>query len=475
MNRIDSLVIAAYLVAVTGLGLAVRLRLGGKPADFHLAGRTLRWFPVGFSVAATLFSAINFMAFSGEVAQYGLYVIMALPAFPLIAIPVMRHVIPFFHAHRSASAYAFLEQRFNSAVRRLASALFVLWRLAWVAIVLYATARFLAGITGLPVVALILLAGVIAILYTALGGFHAVVWTDILQFFVLCGGLLLAIVIALDRIGGVRALFSLAADQGALQPFVPFDSALFSPDPRVRITLWSALIGTLTAFLTRYGADQMVVQRYMAARSVRDAQKGFALNIVLALLALVGLVFVGLLARVAGIADGTALPDGASGVARLIRFVQALPSGVRGLLVAGLFASTMSSVDSGLHSCVTALTTDVPALRKTRPWLMTLLIGVPAVIAACFAGQLGTIFEIANKAVNGLGAPLLAIVVAGWFPGRMTARGVLRGGIVGTVASVAIVIFVPNMALHYYAVVNTLLVLALCRLFSGRHGGRPSS
>ncbi len=462
MHPADTIVLVAFLAASVGLGLLFRRRREDA-SEFHLAGRALRWWPLGFSVAATLFSAINFTAFSGEVARYGLYVALSLPAFPLVAIPVVRWIIPFFHAHRSASAYAFLEERFDRRVRQLASALFVLWRLAWVAITLYATARFLGGIVPWPEPALILVLGGLALLYTVRGGLRAVVWTDVLQFGALCGGLALAIGVATARVGGLRALFALTAEQGALRPFFPFDPAALSPDPRLRITFWSALIGSLVAFLARYGADQMVVQRYMAAPTVRDAQKGFLLNIGLALLALVGLVFVGLLARAPGAMDA---PLPATGIARLVLFVRSLPPGAQGLLIAGLLASTMSSADSGLHSCATALSNDFVFFHAMRPGRIALLIGLPAIAAACFAGRLGSIFEIANKVVNGLGAPLLAIVACGVWPARLTARGVFAGGIVGAVASGAVVLFVPDLALHYYAVVNTLLVLALCRLFS---------
>ncbi len=465
MNVWDTIVALLYLAAVLLLGGWMALRHRGA-AEFHLGGRTLRWFPIGLSVAATLFSAINFTAFSGEVAHYGLYVVMALPAFPLVALPVVRWVIPFYCRQTSASAYAFLEQRFDGRVRQLASALFILWRLAWVSIVLYATSRFMAGVTGLSFPLLLLLSGGLAIVYTAAGGLHAVVWTDVLQFAALFGGLTLSVAVATSAAGGWRALFSLAAAEGALEPFHPLNPAIFSADPRMRISLWSALIGTFVAFLTRYGADQMVIQRYMAARSRRHAQTGFVLNIVLAVLAIACLGFIGLLARVqaAGSELGPAGP--ALGMARLSLFIRALPAGVRGLLVAGLFASTMSSVDSGLHSCVTALTTDFPKAVRWHPAAATALVGIPAVLAAAFAGHLGTVFELANKVVNGLGAPLLAVVAAGWLHRHMTPRGVWLGGLAGAAGSGIVSLGVENLALHYYAVVNTLGTLALCKLFS---------
>lgn len=143
-------------------------------------------------------------------------------------------------------------------------------------------------------------------------------------------------------------------------------------------------------------------------------------------------------------------------------------------LVAGLMASTMSSVDSGIHSCSTAVTTDFlkPAQAETDDydlrldrWL-TLILGLAATVLGCWVGQLGTIFEVANRVINGLGSPLLAIMLLGVFSRSVTARGLLWGGMVGTCVSILVSIFLSPIALHYVAVVNLLVTLLACYGFS---------
>ena len=133
----------------------------------------------------------------------------------------------------------------------------------------------------------------------------------------------------------------------------------------------------------------------------------------------------------------------------------------------GLFAASMSSVDSGIHSCSTAFVTDlwerrgrVSSVALSR--VLVAVLGVLVIAMACFVGHLGTIFGIANRIINGLGSPLLALFLLGMFSRRANAAGMLAGGVLGTAASVWVSFGVSSLALHYYAVANLLATLALC-------------
>ena len=131
----------------------------------------------------TAFSAINFNAFPSEVIGYGFYVVTSIPVFFLVAIPVTKIFIPFFYKRGSISAYEFLEERYDKQVRKLASGLFILWRILWMSVILYATAQILSLISGIELHLLIIICGVCATIYTAFGGIRAVIWTDVAQFF----------------------------------------------------------------------------------------------------------------------------------------------------------------------------------------------------------------------------------------------------------------------------------------------------
>jgi SSS family transporter len=488
MRRVQALdwtILAAYVAGVFALGARFARRQGAQ-GEYYLAGRSMTWLPVGLSIMATAFSALNFVAFPSEVLANGLYVLLAVPAFAVVAWPILRGIMPFYHGMGLCSAYEYFERRFDVSVRCLASALFVLWRLAWMALTLFIAGRLLGGITGLALWQAVGLATAIALVYTGAGGMRAVMWTDVLQGGVILTGLLATLaVVSLTGEGGLWGVLEGARSSGLTRPFAPFDPAMFSPDPRIRITLPSALIGASVAFLARYGVDQVVVQRYFAARSLADARRGFVLNLVMAVFAIGCLAGVGLAAiHTVGAVEvgGTLRP-----FAVFRQFVIGLPAPLTGLLVAGLLAAAMSSLDSGIHSCSAAIMTDfvdrfglAPRGRGERlAWqiALTVALGVLAGAASLAVPLLGTVFGVANRIVNALGSPLLALLVAGMFT-SISARGALAGTAIGIMLSVASSLWVSPLSLHHYATVNllgTLAALAACEGAARLLGARTTS
>ncbi len=461
MNIPDVVAFVAYILGISWF--AYYLHGHGRTADVFLAGRAMGWFPIGLSVMITLFSAINFVAFPTEVMDHGLYVLASLPVFVLVAVPITRIFIPFFHGMRLTSVYAYLEYRFDRRTRLLAGGLFILWRLFWMATALYASALLLSAITDIPLWILILVAGGVAAFYTAIGGIRVVMWTDVVQFLILLGGIGAALWPAVrSQPEGWTGIWTQALAGGQLRPFQPFDPEFFSWRPTVRITLWSGLIGTFVAFLTRYGADQMVVQRYFTARNLRAAVRGFWWNVLAALIALLLLALLGLaIAATFGDADTPAM-------ARFGAFVKALPFGLTGVLAAGLLAATMSSVDSGLNACLASWMTDfegqpvgvAPARRQERRYrFLVVELTIATMILAFMVGRIGDLFSIVNRIINGVGSPLLALILLGMFSRRCNARGAWIGGWIGIVASLTISFGWAGLALHYYAVANLLITL----------------
>lgn len=466
MTGLDTAIVLAYLIGILGFSYALQRRK--RTTDMFLAGRAMGSFPIGLSVMITLFSAVNFLAFPTEVMEHGLYVLAALPVFVLVAIPITRIFIPFFHRMQLTSLYAYLEHRFDRRTRLLASGLFMFWRLCWMATALYATAHVLSIMTGIPHPVLIIVAGSVAALYTATGGIRTVMWTDVLQFLLLVTGIGGALWIAV----GTHAqdwseLWSQARATGSLRPFLPVDPAFYSLNPTIRITLWSGLIGTFIAFLSRYTADQMVVQRYFTARSLSAAVRGFWWNIVAALFALILLTFLGVAIAVSH--SDTSIPA----MARFGTFAQSLPFGLTGILTAGLLAATMSSVDSGLNSCLATWMSDFEgrteqnAPQQERSYRMRVLgLAVATMILAFVVGRTGDLFEVINRVINGVGSPLLALILLGMFSRRANARGTWIGGVIGIAASLTVSFGWDGLALHYYAVVNLLITLAACLIAS---------
>lgn len=470
MQTIDTIILLAYVGAILMIGALQSLR---RQTDlgFFLAGRSMHWFPIGLSITLTAFSGINYTAFSSEVFGNGLYVALSLPVFIFIAFPVIRIIMPFYNQLGVYSAYEYLERRFDHRVRTLASGLFILWRTFWMATALYVPSKVLALLTGMNIYGLILLLGVVVTAYTAAGGIRAVMWTDVFQFLVLVAGLFVILALSAARMpGGFVGILGVCAAGGLMKPFYPFDPAMFSVDPRIRITIFSSWIGTFVAFLSRYGVDQVVVQRYFTASTLRTAQMAFHLNYAAAIPALLSLALMGFAMYAHAFRSGTLASCGEQPMVCFVLFIRSLPAGATGLLLVGLIAATMSSMDSGIHSCCTAFVMDFyrrfrsgripdsPGLNR----LLSMLFGMMATFAAMSVGRLGTIFEIANKIINGFGSPLLAVFLLGMFSRTAGSRGMLIGGILGAAWSGLVSFFVKDMALHYYAVVNLAGTWILC-------------
>ncbi|MFP4547914.1 MAG: sodium:solute symporter family transporter [Fidelibacterota bacterium] len=470
MRLLDYLVIFIYLVVVLSIGYLITRRKKQNVEEYFTTNRSMGWFTVGLSVMVTAFSAVNYTGFSGEVFSHGLYVLLCLPVFILVAIPVNKIIIPYFYNHKFATAYEYLEKKFDRRIRMLAALLFIVWRTFWGATILYIPTKILSLITGLNNSIIILVVGFSVLAYTTYGGIRAVMITDAFQFFVLFLGLLIGIfTISTQFNGGLVEIFKIGVTNGLARPFYPFDAQIFSFDPTIRISFWSCITGTFVAFLARYSADQMVVQRYFTARSLKDATRGFWLNVVSAVVSLTVLAVLGYVIFAHGTLMGT-IGKFDKPIVYFVQFVKALPAGITGLMIAGLVAATMSSIDSGANSCTRVWIADIFELLSTKKLSLTvtryfsLVFGILIILISLFVGRLGSIFEIANKVVNGFGSPLLALFIMGKFSKYFTVKGVLLGGITGAIFSAAVSLLVTNLALHYYAVVNLsgTLVLGYC-------------
>jgi Na+/proline symporter len=223
--------------------------------------------------------------------------------------------------------------------------------------------------------------------------------------------------------------------------------------------------------MSRYGVDQVVVQRYFTAKSLSTAKIAFHLSYAASIFSLVLLAMLGFAIYSHAVHTSVAPMAGSPPMTWFVLFISSLPAGATGLVVTGLAAATMSSVDSGINSCCAAFVTDF--YRRFHPGRassqssginrrLSLFFGMIATAAAMGVSHMGTVFEIANKIINGFGSPLLAIFLLGMFSNTAGSRGMLAGGILGTIWSAGVSFGIPGMALHYYAVVNFLGTWLLC-------------
>ena len=227
---------------------------------------------MGISTIASLYSAISYMGTPSEYFTHGAkFAVQMLAAFPS-AVVVIFVFMPFYHRLQVYTAYEYLEKRFSVTVRSLASSVFILWRILWMGTAIYVPSLVLHTVTGFALIETIVAVGVVATLYTVLGGMRAVIWTDVVQFFVLFCGSILALWVVSSAVGGISGIWTVAEAGGRTRVLD------WSLDPTVRITTWGAFLSGLVAHLGTYGTDQVSVQRYLSARSLKVMQQSFLMN-----------------------------------------------------------------------------------------------------------------------------------------------------------------------------------------------------
>ena len=422
---VDYVVLVVYVLASVLLGVWF-VREQKTVKDYFLAGQSMNWFVVAISVIAALFSGISYLGAPTEVFSYDLTYAVTILSF-FIATPIIILVfLPRFYRANFYSAYEYLERRFDLQVRTWSSAMFIIRVIFYLALAIYAPALALASVTGLPLWFSIAVIGILTTIYTSLGGMKAVIWTDVMQFFVLFGGQVAIAWFAISRIpGGMSGTFDIASAHGKLD-FANFDWSLTA-----RVTFWGALLGGLFNNLVQMGTDQISVQRYLTAKSRAEAAKSlwFKLAVTLPVVLVFYLMGAVLFAYYQSFPER--LPELAQKDRILPYFVvNELPSGLPGLLVAAIFAATMSTISSGINALSTASIVDFyqrnmkrnpppERLLQISRWL-TCIYGVLATAVAFLMPLLGTLIEATNKIMGMLGGPLLGVFLLGMLTKRAT-------------------------------------------------------
>lgn len=342
----DWAVVAAYIVGTTIVGH----HLKGKQhstRDFFLGGRNLPWYAVSASTIATTISAVTFIGVPATVyAANGSFVYLQLALGGIIArILVARFLVPLYYEKEFYSPYEYMADRLGPAVGRITAGMFFLGGILGQGVRVYATALVLEIITGWGMMQSIAVIAMFAVLWTWMGGIAAVIWTDFIQFFILVAGGIAALIFVTNGLPEQwGTLISVGQQAGK---FHTFD---FSTDPRVAFTFWAALIAMPFQNVAVYGTDHLFVQRLLCCRDQREAQKAVLWStlgeLVPVLMLMVG---VGLFAfyEYNPLADNLAALVAEKGDRIFPVFIiSAIPTGLKGLLIAATLSAAISSLDS---------------------------------------------------------------------------------------------------------------------------------
>lgn len=438
LGTVDILLIALYLLGTAALGICARGKQGSAE-NFFISKGSLPGFLgttiIGLSITATFFSGISFLAYPSVVLQSGLVIFSGLVTFFLQYFFVVHFFVPRFNRKTWHAPYEILEDRFGAPTRKVTSVLYILMRLGWLAVLIYAPTIAILGATGLgseyflPCVVII---GFISTVYSAFGGLRGVMVTDAAQMLVILVGCLITVGFIVYQLPvPVAEAWQRLGETGKLRVWD------FSTDLSVGITTWSAMIGSLFATLGMYFGDQMSLQRYMTAGSTENVKKSFLVNMAGVLVILFVLACIGLsLSAWYEFSPTDAKPSDTDKV--FLFFVASeLPTGVAGLVVAALLAATMSSMTSGVNALSGAIQLDLlPGLLRQRSERQQLIlarclsfgIGIAATGATFYVAQLGQIFDIAQKLLGIFLGPIGVAFIIAVLPLRI-ARGFIIAGL----------------------------------------------
>ncbi|GHB32110.1 sodium:solute symporter [Salinicola rhizosphaerae] len=434
---VDTVVLIVYVMGIAWVGV----RFGKdqeNTEDYFLGGRKIPGWAIGLSVMATQASAITFIGAPGWGFEGGLERLATFINVPLAMAVLIVVLVPIFHRAGIYSIYELLERRFGLATRSLAALLFLIARGLATGVVLYAPALVLAVVTGWNVNLTIVLMAVIAVGYTVLGGISAVIWTDVIQMFVLWLGAILSMVLMVGSLpGGWSDVFAFGA---ANHMFNTIDLSL---DPTVTYSLWAGLIGGIVLHIAYFGTDQSQIQRVLTSPSIAEGQRSLLIGGYLLVPQMLLFLFIGVMLAAYYQQHGMTAPDNLNEL--FPRYVvNAFPIGVTGLVIAGVFAAAMSSLDSALNSLSAVTVRDFYA-RYVKPeaderhylkasrWA-TIFWGIYATLFAFFAGNLGPVIEAVNRIGSWFYGALLGVFLLAILSHRSNGRGAVAGIVFGMAA-----------------------------------------
>lgn len=359
-HTFDLIIVAVYLVSMAVLGMRFSRRQT-TTENYFVAKRSVPGWAMGMSMLATMISSVTFVAYPGS--SYAGDWSLLVPGFLLIVtLPlVAKVVIPFYREEVGMSAYEYFQRRFGRPARLYASAAFSLAHFSKMGFVLYLMALTISSMTGWNIHIVIFSVAVITVFYTVIGGIEAVVWTDVVQGFVMWIGIAVALgFLLLLPEGGPAAVFSIAAENGKF--------SLGSLDwDWSRPTIPVAILYGLFWYGQRYVADQTMVQRYLLAKSDRAALRGVRLGALLCVPVWALFMLIGTSVWSFFKLSGQAIPSAITKADQMFPYFLSayLPPGMLGLLLAALTGAAMTMLASDLNSLGSVATEDF--YRAVRP------------------------------------------------------------------------------------------------------------
>ena len=453
MEWSDYLVMIVFLLAVCGFGGIFATRKGKTTTDHLLGGSKIPWWAAAISYVMALLSTVSLVVCPGEAYNNGLRLYVFEWFAPITGILFFFVFMRFYFIVKTFTPFAYLERRFDTRIRAIISTIFFLTRISILSMILLSCSKVFEGIAGWQVWKTIVLLGVISTVYCVLGGLKAVIWTNVMQFFVLGGGIIATLITCVANVdgGAVGVIkYAFANDHG-----FNFSEDFFSFDPHVRLTFWLFMMGSITAYMFYNCADQIAIQQLLSTNSYKSARNSFITSVLMFIP--IGAItwFIGL-AVFAYFGQNPPPDPDMPGDLALFTFVRLkMPHPFPGLLASAMLAAAISTVGAMMISLATVATKDF-YLRFFKPQatekmqvefsrIMTILLGVGAttvgITISITSKTLGETLYEASTMWIAIVATVAPIYFIGVMNPRCNAKHAMAAIVVGVSATVAMIIW----------------------------------
>ena len=429
-------VVGVYALLMVGMAVYF-IRKKKDENDYFRGGNRIPWYVAGMSIFATMLSSITFIAIPTQAyLQDWRYFVMAFFIIGMAPVAIYCY-LPFFCRLGITSAYEYLEKRFNLGVRLFGSAAFVVFMVCRVAVVTLLPAIALNAVTGISIDACILICGVLTMVYCSLGGLEAVIWSDFVQGIVLMGGAVSVLVLLIMKTGPDGAHLSTFWNVAtSCEKTRMWDFRLLFSQP----VFWVVAVQGLFSNLSSYTSDQCVIQRYIATPDENATKRSLWFNGAMSVFAQI--VFYGIgtalfaFYRTNPAAMDATMPKGDSVLP--IFMATEMPPWLAGLVIAAVFAATISTLSANLSSASTAVVTDfvkrfkpdIPGRAQIRcGQICTYIVGAVGILAALTLARMesSALFDNFNKYIAMLTAGLTGLFFMGVFMPRIKGMAAVLG------------------------------------------------
>lgn len=448
LHWLDIMTLAIYSVGMVLMGFYFA-RKNKNTEEYFLGGRSFSGWIIGFSLVATSISSVTFIAYPGD--AFKTTWIRYLPNFalPFCVLFASHFFLPFYRRTPTTSAYEYLETRFGPGIRVYAAVSFIISQLTRLAIILLLVSILVNEMTGLDLSLSILIAGLFVAVYTIVGGIDAVIWTDVVQTFVLfAGGVFCLILIILKLPDGLSQIIEVGLEQSKLS-FYELSNGSFKPlnwDISLSEKTYTMLfILGIFSWLSEYSSNQNVVQRYCASRNIHEARKAMWVCVFSSLPIWAFYMFLGTALFVFfqqfPTTGAQEMLDGTQKADQILPYfiMNYMPPGIRGFVIAAALAAAMSSLDSSINAISAIGVVDIYKrhLVKNRvdkhylivAWCIAVLASIFMIIGALIlaASQTKTLRDVTIVLSSILGSGLLGIYMLGFLTKKGDARSVTVG------------------------------------------------